>query len=99
MLAYSRGHAAALLVQFRRHRHFGNLFRLAVLLPAFYVRKLTASLLIREWRPFWLASAIGHVAGIFYWLRSKQDESNEVNEQAIVAEFPAELGSHSGEAL
>jgi len=46
-----------------------------------------------------LASAIGHVAGILYWLRSRRDQSNEVNEQGISAEFPAELGSHSGEAL
>jgi GT2 family glycosyltransferase len=37
--SYMRGHAAALLVQFERHRHWGNLRRLFVTLPCTYARK------------------------------------------------------------
>jgi len=40
MKAYMRGHVAALLIQFHRHRHWGNLRRLCILLPRYYARLL-----------------------------------------------------------
>jgi GT2 family glycosyltransferase len=40
MFGYMRGHAAALLVQFERHRHYGNLRRLLFSLPWYYMGKI-----------------------------------------------------------
>lgn len=37
---YMRGHVAALLVQFARHRHWSNLRRVALDLPRYYARQL-----------------------------------------------------------
>jgi hypothetical protein len=37
-----RGHVAALLVQFQRHRHWGNLRRVFATLPRSYLRRLRA---------------------------------------------------------
>ncbi|MGI8934724.1 MAG: glycosyltransferase family 2 protein [Phormidesmis sp.] len=37
--AYMRGHVVALLIQASQHRHWGNLFRLSVALPIYYVRR------------------------------------------------------------
>jgi GT2 family glycosyltransferase len=66
---YMRGHVTALLVQFERHRHWGNLYRLAIGLPAYYARQLVMGAL----RGFPLASRIalggatGAVAGLRYY--------------------------------
>jgi GT2 family glycosyltransferase len=66
---YMRGHVTALLVQFERHRHWGNLYRLAIGLPAYYARQLVTGAL----RGFPLASRIalggatGAVAGLRYY--------------------------------
>jgi GT2 family glycosyltransferase/SAM-dependent methyltransferase len=40
MRQYMRGHVAALLVQLEKHRHLGNIWRLAVALPYYYCRRL-----------------------------------------------------------
>jgi GT2 family glycosyltransferase len=40
LYAYMRGHVVALLVQFERYRHWGNLVRLLVLLPGHYLKSL-----------------------------------------------------------
>jgi GT2 family glycosyltransferase/SAM-dependent methyltransferase len=40
MRQYMRGHVAALLVQFEKHRHLGDIWRLAVALPFYYCRRL-----------------------------------------------------------
>jgi SAM-dependent methyltransferase len=40
MRQYMRGHVAALLVQFEKHRHLGNIWRLAVALPYYYCKRL-----------------------------------------------------------
>ncbi|QJE73261.1 glycosyltransferase [Aerophototrophica crusticola] len=45
--AYMKGHVAALLVQFARHRHWGNVRRIGLSLPAHYV-KLSARTLLRR---------------------------------------------------
>jgi GT2 family glycosyltransferase/SAM-dependent methyltransferase len=41
---YMRGHVTALLVQFEKHRHFGNIWRLAAALPYYYCRRLARTL-------------------------------------------------------
>ena len=43
MHAYMRGHVAALLVQYGRHGHAGNLRRLALSLPRYYLRQLAVA--------------------------------------------------------
>jgi GT2 family glycosyltransferase len=64
---YMRGHVVALLVQFERHRHWGNLVRLAIGLPAYYARQLV----VGARRGFPLASRItlGGAAGALDGLR------------------------------
>lgn len=38
MYQYMRGHVAALLVQFNRYKHWGNLYRILVSLPFYYTK-------------------------------------------------------------
>lgn len=70
---YMRGHVTALLVQFERHRHWGNLYRLAIGLPAYYARQLVVGAL----RGFPLETRIalggapGAVAGLRYYLGAR----------------------------
>ncbi|NUN66288.1 glycosyltransferase [Pseudanabaena biceps] len=45
MYAYMRGHVAALLIQAFQHRHWGNLFRLGVILPDYFARLLVRGLI------------------------------------------------------
>jgi GT2 family glycosyltransferase len=42
--AYMRGHVVALLIQFERHRHWGNLRRLFMSLPRWYAKRLAQRL-------------------------------------------------------
>ena len=73
IFAYMRGHTAALLVQFERHGHLGNLRRILWTLPTCYARKAV--------RLFWygvddtnclLSQEVkGALAGIFYYLSTK----------------------------
>jgi len=44
MQAYMQGHVVALLIQFEKHRHWGNLWRLVGLLPFNYLRLLIRAL-------------------------------------------------------
>lgn len=68
--AYMRGHVAALLVQFERHRHWGNLWRLAFGLPRHYVgvgaRTIVRSEPARR-RLLW-AELAGCMAGVAYYV-------------------------------
>jgi GT2 family glycosyltransferase len=96
MRMYARGHATALIVQFARHRHWGNLLRLGVSLPLFYLRKIAAGLLVREWLPFWKASARGHLAGLFYWARCGRDQSGEAAPAALRVSLPLNSGNNKG---
>jgi GT2 family glycosyltransferase len=74
ILAYMRGHVAALLVQFERSGHWGNLRRALMVLPANYAlrwvgrlmrrRRDTDDLLEQEVR--------GWLAGVIFYLRAKR---------------------------
>jgi glycosyltransferase involved in cell wall biosynthesis len=74
IFAYMRGHTAALLVQFERHGHQGNLRRIFRTLPRWYAGRAihrfwhgiddTNCLLSQEVR--------GALAGIIYYLRTKR---------------------------
>jgi GT2 family glycosyltransferase/SAM-dependent methyltransferase len=49
MKQYMRGHVAALLVQFEKHRHLGNIHRLFATLPYHYFRRLRRMRLEDDW--------------------------------------------------
>jgi GT2 family glycosyltransferase len=72
MYSYMRGHTTALLVQFERHRHWGNLLRLFVLLPIYFVKQFVRRLVLGPHSRFTtIASEIlGCFAGLGFYLRS-----------------------------
>jgi hypothetical protein len=67
-----RGYTTALLIQFERHRHWGNLLRLFFWLPLYYAKVVMRAVrgqqtgrhrvLLAEW--------FGCVSGIYYYVRS-----------------------------
>lgn len=75
--AYMRGHVVALLVQFARYRHWGNIRRIALQLPlhfAFWLRDV----LQRRSRGeggLWWAALSGALAGIAYYARHRSTPS------------------------
>jgi glycosyltransferase involved in cell wall biosynthesis len=71
IFAYMRGHASALLIQFERYRHWGNLRRVFLTLPAYYGRLLVRRLRHGpELRTATLGYEVaGYVAGIGFYLR------------------------------
>lgn len=75
MRLYARGHATALIAQFGRHKDVGNLIRLFLVLPLLYCRRLAPTLIVAEWRPYWLESLRGHIAGLFYWMFNEPDRA------------------------
>lgn len=73
MYQYMRGHVTALLIQFARYRHWGNLFRLVFSLPTHYA-KLLLSGLIRGFElkhRTYLAEVSGCAAGIKFYLQNR----------------------------
>jgi len=65
---YMRGHAAALLTQFNRHRHWGNVRRLLVTLPRYYIKTLIGSWRKPEKRRTLWPQIAGHCSGIRFYL-------------------------------
>jgi GT2 family glycosyltransferase len=67
---YMRGHVSALLIQFEKHRHWGNLRRLFISLPWFWVRLLLSGCIrgfsLRH-RFLWQELA-GSLSGLWYYL-------------------------------
>ncbi|MCU1324682.1 MAG: glycosyl transferase family protein [Bryobacterales bacterium] len=77
MRMYSRGHVAALLIQFARHRNFGNLLRAFVGLPIYHLRRFGASVMFPGTASYWAASAQGYFAGLIWLGRNFRDRSDE----------------------
>ena len=73
MRAYMKGHVAALLVQYARHAHPGNLRRLFRTLPRHFARQAFEALRPSRWRRWrWLAPELaGYIAGFgaLRWFR------------------------------
>jgi GT2 family glycosyltransferase len=72
--AYMRGHVAALLVQFARYRHWGNVRRIVLQLPFFYAVWLR-DVVRRGWQvegPPWWAAVSGSLSGIVFYLRHRK---------------------------
>ncbi len=72
--AYMRGYVAALLVQFARHRHAGNLRRLFLQLPRYYARLILAELVgPRTPRRHTLRTELaGCLSGASFYLRNRK---------------------------
>jgi GT2 family glycosyltransferase len=81
MYYYMRGHTAALLVQFARHRHWGNLVRLVFLLPLYY-GKLIAQGLLQGFSPrhgLVPIECVGCLAGVWFFLRNMRTPIQDSN--------------------
>jgi GT2 family glycosyltransferase len=71
MYAYMRGHVAALLIQTFNHRHWGNLFRLLVILPEYYLRLIVRGVISGfhgRYRTIFV-EMLGCLAGVVFYLR------------------------------
>jgi GT2 family glycosyltransferase len=74
---YMRGHVAALLIQFEKHRHWGNLYRAFGILPRYYAR-LAIRRLIRGVVPgveMLGAQIRGCLAGVLYYVSNRHVEA------------------------
>lgn len=77
MFQYMQGHVVALLVQFARYKHWGNLRRLLVALPRYY-SKLFLSGLLRGFKHRYstlLAEILGYLSGVKFYLDSRPTTS------------------------
>ncbi|MBV8899216.1 MAG: glycosyltransferase [Verrucomicrobia bacterium] len=68
MTQYMRGHVAALLVQFEKHRHLGNLRRLIAELPHYYFQRLKRMPLKGD-RDLVLSELLGYAWGFVTYCR------------------------------
>jgi GT2 family glycosyltransferase len=68
---YMRGHVAALLAQFDRHRHWGNVRRLLLTLPCHYIETLIGSWQRPEKRRTLWPQIAGHCSGIRFYLSER----------------------------
>ena len=72
MYAYMRGHVAALLIQAFQHRHWGNLFRLGVILPEYFARLVVRGLISGfhgRYRTIFV-EILGCLSGLAFFLRN-----------------------------
>lgn len=74
MFYYMRGHVTALLIQYARYKHWGNLYRLFVDLPKHYLGVLMAGIFygftLKQKTLF--SEVLGCLAGIVFYLRHRQ---------------------------
>ena len=68
MKQYMRGHVAALLVQFEKHRHFGNIRRLFAALPYYYCWRLKRMRLNGDWALLF-GEVLGYAMGFITYFR------------------------------
>lgn len=68
MMNYMRGHVAALLVQFEKHRHLGNIRRLFITLPHHYCQRLKRMPLHGDWSLL-CAELVGYASGFLTYVR------------------------------
>ena len=92
--AYMRGHVAALLIQFQRHGHPGNLRRLALSLPYHYLKLFVrhARRTDRRRTQTLRTEVSGALSGVYYYLRHRS--------QSIAAQpLPRERDPRRGAAV
>jgi GT2 family glycosyltransferase len=87
MYQYMRGHVAALLIQFERYHHWGNLRRLTIALPRYYLRRTLSRILKRNQPPAEILAAEirGCFAGVRFYLQNRHHQSNHQNRQTLSA--------------
>lgn len=71
---YMRGHTSAALIQFAKHKHWGNLYRLFILLPFHYVKLIAQGILsgFHSRHKFIPAELAGCASGLFFFLRKRR---------------------------
>ncbi|QUY42726.1 glycosyltransferase family 2 protein [Acaryochloris marina] len=85
MQAYMQGHVVALLIQFEKHRHWGNLWRLVGLLPLNYLRLLIRAIrngFQRQYSTYW-SELLGCCLGPFTYLWMTQHLDRRHPQEAI----------------
>jgi glycosyltransferase involved in cell wall biosynthesis len=98
--AYMRGHAAALLVQYERTQHAGNLRQLLFNLPAMYCKRITLRLLNgrKETDRFTRDEIAGVVSGVAFYFRSPRPaasgplhtNSDHISQESVSSARPSE---------
>lgn len=76
MFAYMRGHIVALWIQAFKYGHFGNLRRVFIALPRYYLKRCVLGLLYRFQGEYCtvFAEILGCLRGTFYYFRHYQDD-------------------------
>ena len=85
MYQYMRGHVAALLVQFARYKHWGNLHRLFFVLPRYYSGLLVRGFFkgFKERYSTVLAEILGCFLGVNFYLQNRSSISSSQNSNVI----------------
>jgi glycosyltransferase involved in cell wall biosynthesis len=75
---YMRGHTTALLIQFAKHRHWGNLIRLCFLHPLYYMKLVARGIVggFQGRHRFIPVEWAGCVSGVFFFLRNMHSRRN-----------------------
>jgi glycosyltransferase involved in cell wall biosynthesis len=70
---YMRGHVAALLTQFSQHKHWGNMRRLCIALPRYYMKRSLqhVSRKSQSFNKTLSAEVLGYFAGIKFYLQHR----------------------------
>ena len=95
MYQYMRGHIVALLVQFERYRHWGNLRRVLYILPLFYSKLLLRGLLGGKKPATLRAQILGCAAGLGYYLRHGRQQPKASASKQNHSVTPALMKEHA----
>lgn len=81
MYQYMQGHVAALLIQFDRYKHWGNLVRLFIYLPGYYVKSFLGGLLTGFGPKYKTlpTEIFGCMAGVKFYLQNRHREAGVDN--------------------
>ncbi|MEG5049358.1 MULTISPECIES: glycosyltransferase [unclassified Microcoleus] len=77
MYHYMRGHIAALFVQFERYKHWGNLRRVFIALPRYYVKRFIIGSLtgFRGVNKTLFSEALGCLAGVQFYIQNQSHKN------------------------
>ena len=78
MYHYMRGHIAALFVQFERYKHWGNLRRVFIALPRYYVKRAIVGVLtgFRGVNRTFFSEVLGCFAGVKFYLQNQGNKNH-----------------------
>ena len=101
MYQYMRGHVAALLIQFERYQHWGNLRRLGVALPRYYLRRTLSRILKRNQPPaeVLIAEIRGCFAGVKFYLQNRQHKLETPNYESSIVKDNTQSNSSTENLL